>query len=82
MIFYHSEEQRMMAEQMKSRMDAGGMFRRLIVTEILPYMDFYPAEEEQKDYYHKHFEDPYCMSKITPILEKIREKFHDLLKET
>ncbi|MCF2136536.1 MAG: peptide-methionine (S)-S-oxide reductase MsrA [Candidatus Thorarchaeota archaeon] len=80
-IFYHNKEQKMMAEQMKSRMDAGGMFRRLIVTEILPYMDFYPAEEEFRDYYHKHPEDPYCMTEITPSLDKVRETFQDLLKE-
>ncbi|MHA1770370.1 MAG: peptide-methionine (S)-S-oxide reductase MsrA [Candidatus Thorarchaeota archaeon] len=80
-IFYHNDEQRMMAEQMKSRMDAGGMFRRLITTEIHPYMEFYPAEERYRNYYRKHPEDPFCMTEITPRLVKFKETFPDLLRD-
>ncbi|WP_043930400.1 peptide-methionine (S)-S-oxide reductase MsrA [Bacillus sp. EB01] len=53
-IFYHSEEQRQLAEQSKQDLAASGKFSKPIVTEILPAKTFYPAEEKHQDYYKKN----------------------------
>jgi peptide methionine sulfoxide reductase msrA/msrB len=53
-IFYHSEEQREIAEKSKQNLDASGRFHAPIVTEILPAKPFYPAEEYHQDYYKKN----------------------------
>ncbi|ALC88986.1 methionine sulfoxide reductase [Bacillus sp. FJAT-18017] len=53
-IFYHSEEQRQLAEQSKQELAASGKFSKPIVTEILPAKTFYPAEEKHQDYYKKN----------------------------
>jgi len=52
-VFYHSEEQKRLAEDSKKKLDASGRFGKPIVTEILPAGKFYPAEEYHQDYYKK-----------------------------
>jgi len=53
-IFYHSEEQRKMAEASKQRLASSGIFSKPVVTEILPAAAFYRAEEYHQDYYKKN----------------------------
>ncbi len=52
-IFYHSEEQRRLAEASKEQVAASGTFDKPIVTAIVPAGPFYPAEEHHQDYYKK-----------------------------
>lgn len=52
-IFYHSEEQRRLAEESKKTLDESGRFQDPVVTEILPLGPFYRAEEYHQDYYRK-----------------------------
>jgi methionine-S-sulfoxide reductase len=53
-IFYHDEDQRKIAEQVKQELDQSGKFRYPVVTEILPAEDFYEAEDYHQDYYTKN----------------------------
>ena len=53
-IFYHDEEQRLMAEKSKEEFDAKEIFSEPAATQILPEMPFYKAEEYHQDYYDKH----------------------------
>ncbi len=53
-IFYHTEEQRILAEQSKAALAASGRYDKPIVTEIVPYANFYPAEDYHQDYYKKN----------------------------
>ncbi|MGD1048517.1 MAG: peptide-methionine (S)-S-oxide reductase MsrA [Candidatus Krumholzibacteriaceae bacterium] len=50
-IFYHDEEQRRLAEQSKTSLDASGIFDKPIVTEIRAFTKFYSAEDYHQDYY-------------------------------
>lgn len=53
-IFYHTEEQRRIAEQSKQRLAESGVFDKPIVTEVVPATTFYPAEEYHQDFYRKN----------------------------
>jgi peptide methionine sulfoxide reductase msrA/msrB len=53
-IFYHNEEQRQLAEQSEKELQQSGRFDKPVVTRILPFTKFYPAEEYHQDYYKKN----------------------------
>ncbi len=53
-IFYHSVEQKNLAEASRRRLEASGRFKQPIVTEIEALDTFYPAEDYHQDYYRKH----------------------------
>ena len=50
------------------------------VTELEPITVFYEAENYHKDYYANNKGNPYCQVIINPKLEKVQEKYGDLLK--
>ena len=53
-IFYHSEEQRKIAEQVKAKVNASGKWKRPIVTEIVPAKQFFLAEDYHQKYLEKN----------------------------
>jgi peptide-methionine (S)-S-oxide reductase len=75
-VFYHDEEQRRLAVQFKEQLDRQGVFERPIVTQIVPYTQFYPAEEYHWNFYERNPRQPYCRYVIGPKLEKL----HDVLR--
>lgn len=50
-IFYHSEEQRILAENSKAAFDQSGIFKEKSVTQIVPATQFFPAEDYHQDYF-------------------------------
>jgi peptide methionine sulfoxide reductase msrA/msrB len=53
-IFYHNEEQKILAEKSKEKLDKSGRYERPIVTQIVQASKFYRAEEYHQDYYKKN----------------------------
>lgn len=53
-IFYQTEEEKTIAEASKQALQDSGKFDKPIVTEILPFTSFYPAEEKHQQYYLKN----------------------------
>jgi peptide methionine sulfoxide reductase msrA/msrB len=53
-IFYHSPEQKAIAEKVKAKVAATGFFKAPIVTQILPAGPFYPAESYHQEYLAKN----------------------------
>ena len=56
-IFYHSDEQKLIAESSKNDLALSERFNRPIVTEIKPAATFYAAEDYHQDYYKKNKQD-------------------------
>lgn len=53
-IFYHTEEQRQIAEEFTQRLNEHSKWGKPIVTEIVKAGPFWQAEEEHQDYLQKH----------------------------
>jgi peptide methionine sulfoxide reductase msrA/msrB len=53
-IFFHDEAQKLAAEESKALLGKAKIFARPLVTEILPYKEFFAAEEYHQDYYKKN----------------------------
>lgn len=52
-IFYHSEEQKKVAEEVKKKVDQSGKWKKPLVTEIVKATPFYTAEDYHQDYLQK-----------------------------
>ncbi len=78
-VFYHSDEQRDLAELYKRKLDGTGLFARPIVTEIVPFTEFFRAEDYHQNFYEENARHPYCRVVIRPKLDKLRDVLRDKL---
>jgi peptide methionine sulfoxide reductase msrA/msrB len=53
-IFYHTEDQKRLAEESKTKLQSSGLFKQSIATKILEGKAFYSAEEYHQDFYQKN----------------------------
>lgn len=79
-IFYHTPEQKATAEQVMREISAAKIWDKPVVTELVPYKEFYPAEDYHQEYYANNAQQPYCQVVIAPKVAKFRSKFLEKLK--
>jgi peptide-methionine (S)-S-oxide reductase len=79
-IFYHSPTQQQIAKTKKELLNQTGVFDKEIVTELIPYDNFYTAEEYHQNYYDANPQYPYCRIVINPKLDKLLKEFGELVK--
>ena len=79
-IFYHSPDQKSVAEEVIAELSAEGVFGDPIVTEVTALGAFFPAEDYHNEYYRRNSGQPYCQVVISPKVAKLREKYRDRLK--
>jgi peptide-methionine (S)-S-oxide reductase len=80
-IFYHSEEQKQLAEKYKAELNKSGAWDNPVITEISPYTAFYKAEDYHQNYFNQNGEEPYCRFVIQPKVDKFKKAFGDKLKQ-
>ena len=80
-IFYHNEEQKLIGEKYKEKLDKSGAFDAPIVTTFEPFTKFYKAENYHQNYYNENGSEPYCQFVIRPKLEKFEKVFKAKAKQ-
>jgi peptide-methionine (S)-S-oxide reductase len=80
-IFYHDEKQKEIAEKSKSDLENAGIYKNPIVTEIIPFKNFYAAEDYHKNYYESHSNAAYCSFVIDPKVHKLIQKYRSDLQD-
>ncbi len=79
-IFYHSDEQKNIAEDYKKTLDASGVFTNPIITLIQPTVEFYKAEDYHQNYFNEHGSESYCQFVVRPKVEKLQKNLSNYLK--
>ncbi len=80
-IFYSNDEQKQIALASKEALEKSGAYNRPIVTEIVPFTNFYPAEDYHRDYYDRNRSQGYCMFVIDPKVKKLLKEYKQVLKD-
>ncbi len=80
-ISYRDEHQKEIAILVKDRFEKSGKYKDPMVTEIVPFTNFYQAEEQHKNYYDNNRLAPYCIAVIDPKIRKLTKEFKDTVKE-
>lgn len=79
-IFYHSPEQKQIAEEVIREITDEKLYDSPIVTEIVEYSNYFPAEDYHQEYFANNATQPYCAAVVAPKVKKFRQKFTDRLK--
>lgn len=79
-VFFHSEDQKKLAEIYKKKLNESGAFDNPVVTEISPLSEYYPAEDYHQNYFNLNGDAPYCSFVIQPKIEKFKKVFKSKLK--
>ena len=80
-IFYHSPEQKQVADEVIADMSARKIWPRPIVTEVAPASKFWIAEDYHQEYFARTGNsNPYCSVVVAPKVAKFRKQFVDKLK--
>jgi peptide-methionine (S)-S-oxide reductase len=79
-IFYHTEEQKKIAENVIQLFEKEKVYDNPIVTEVTAFSNFYEAEDYHKNYFARNPNQPYCQFVVAPKVEKFRKIFKEKVK--
>jgi peptide-methionine (S)-S-oxide reductase len=80
-IFYHNDQQRTIAEALIRELNEARLWKKPIVTPLMPLDKFYPAEDYHREYFSRHPEQSYCQAVISPKVNKFRKQWTKRLKK-
>ena len=78
--FYRNDAQKAAIEKAIAQTQASGEWPGKIVTQVVPFTQFYKAEDYHQQYFKLNGHEPYCQLVIAPKVAKFRKLFHDQLK--
>ena len=81
-IFYSNEEQRQIAQAYIAQLDQTRVFHKPIVTQVVPFQAFYPAEAHHQNFLELHPDYPYIVYNDLPKVRALKKEFPDLYKES
>jgi peptide-methionine (S)-S-oxide reductase len=74
-IFYHNDQEKKIIEDEITRLTASKKYSAKIVTQVVPFTTFYPAEAYHQEYIKNHPENPYVQSVSIPDYLEFRKVF-------
>jgi peptide-methionine (S)-S-oxide reductase len=81
-ILFHSAGQEATARQVMAEIEAEKLWPGTLVTELVPFTEFWPAEPEHQDYFRRTPWSGYCQAVIAPKVAKFRKNFVARLKKS
>ena len=80
-IFYTNEDQKQIASLYIDQLNKARVFSRPIVTEVVPFKAFYPAEPYHQNFLARHPNYPYIVINDLPKLRMLKKQFPSLYKK-
>lgn len=80
-IFYTNEDQKQTALAYIDQLNKAHVFSRPIVTEVVPFKAFYPAEAYHQNFLARHPTYPYIVFNDLPKLRELKKQFPDQYKK-
>jgi peptide-methionine (S)-S-oxide reductase len=77
-IFYGDDEQKKIADAYIAQLDQAHVYSQKIVTQVVPFQAFYPAEAYHQNYAIQHPNDPYIMYNDAPKVADLHKEFPEL----
>jgi len=79
-VFYMDDEQKRVAEAYIKQLDEAHVYRRPIVTQVVPFHGFYAAESYHQHYLDNHRDNPYIVYNDLPKLAALKKEFAGMCK--
>ena len=73
--FYRNEAEKKIIEDEIRRVNASGKYKSPVVTEVKPFVQFYPAEDYHQEYISQHPDNPYVQNVSIPEYRHFRASF-------
>ncbi len=80
-VLYTNEKQKEITQNFIKELNSSSREGVVIETEVKLFDKFYPAEDYHKNYYENNKNQSYCQVVINPKLQKVQEKFTELLNK-
>jgi peptide-methionine (S)-S-oxide reductase len=78
-IFYHDENQKRIAQEVMQEIEKSGIWGKKLVTQLVPFVKFFKAEEYHQNYFKNNPYQPYCQVVVAPKVAKFRKQYFDKL---
>jgi peptide-methionine (S)-S-oxide reductase len=79
-IFYENDDQKKVAEAYIQQLNAAKLFRRPIVTQVVPLKGFYAAESYHQHYLDNNMSNPYIVYNDLPKLSALKKEYPEFCK--
>jgi peptide-methionine (S)-S-oxide reductase len=80
-IFYANDDQKKLATDYIAQLDSDHVFKKKIVTQVVPLKGFYDAESYHQDYAIKNPNNPYIFVCDRPKIAELKKQFPDLFQK-
>ncbi len=80
-IFYHTTEQKEIAEALINELNAQKIWNSPIVTQVEAVKNYCVAEDYHQEYFANNPNQPYCQAVVAPKVAKFRKKYLEMLKK-
>jgi peptide-methionine (S)-S-oxide reductase len=79
--FYRNDAEKKMIGDYITLLNGSGKYNKPIAVEVVPFTEFWPAEDYHQDYVQKHPDDsPYVLGESIPRIKRFQKQFPELIK--
>ena len=80
-VFYRTPEEKKIVDETIAKVNASKQYDGKIVTQVVPFKQFWPAEDYHQGYYRLHPDNPYITNVSAHKVEHVRKLFPQDLKQ-